>query len=246
MPYQTGGYSGLTVSGKLKRAPRAPKLPRASAGDGGPFGKPRSSGRRKAPCKYGARIDGRCPPAPKQPLAIPRTLNLPEPQGKKAPLLSREEKQILGLAGLSGRRAIKRTLTRTAAAAGRLAGKTVKGQALRAAARAGGRGAAGRVAARIAAGSLLGAAAIAGLAAYYVTTMYINRKAKSREQRAQNAFEVARASRALRLDIEARQGRPLTPEQRAQMQQTFRAEMTKIGIPLSDIGGRQALDFSKL
>jgi hypothetical protein len=78
---------------------------------------------------------------------------------------------------------------------------------------------------------------MAGLAAYYITRAVINRRAKTREERAENAYQIARAYRLMRADLKKRQGYKLTAEQLALAAQTFKTELAKIGLTTSDLGG---------
>jgi hypothetical protein len=170
--------------------------------------------------------------AARKPLAVPRTLTYPGKTAPRAPKLGTEEKYALGALGLSGRRAIRRGVGRAVRAVGALRGKTVRGTAVRAAVRAG----AGRAGARLALGYLGGAAAVAGVAAYYITRAIINRRARTREERAENAFQIAKAYRLMRADLAKRQGFPLTTEQLQLAAQTFKTELAKLGLTTTDLG----------
>lgn len=102
---------------------------------------------------------------------------------------------------------------------------------------------AGAIAARTA-GSAAAAAgltasllAAAGLAAYLVTKKILEARAAGREDRAQNAFELAQAYRKARVEAEAKLKRPLNPRELDDFSRLFKAKLKELGLTTDDLGG---------
>lgn len=219
----------------------------ASNGQGLPYTSfPTSSGSStrstSKPCAYGDRLpDGKCPKKPKvararkakmpRLVAVPKTLKAPQITRRNPLKVSTEGKLIAGAVAYGGRGAARKALTTAGRALANLQGKTVGGTAARAAIRAG----AGAAGARLATGMLLGGAAMAGLLSYYITKGIIDYRRSTKEARAQNAFEMAKAYRRTRIDIETRQKRPMTPNQHQQLAAVFQAELAKLGLSSRDL-----------
>jgi len=237
MPYS--GHSGqATTLLTLKKAPRArPPSPSQRA----------AIRQALATAKPKARASRRKPKA-KAPVTIAQTLSYPRKATKPAiPKLATEEKYLLAAAGLTGRRAIKRRVAQAATKLAELKGKRVT-TALRYATgrayptkalvqtlgKAGARAAlrAGAIGAR----ASLGAIGLAALASYYITRAILKRRARTREERAQNAFEAAKAYRLMRVAAEEKQGYPLNPTQLKMAAEAFKQELAKLGLETTDLG----------
>jgi hypothetical protein len=157
-------------------------------------------------------------------LSIPKTLQYPRLTAKNPLRLSREEKLLGAAAGLANQRALKSAGTKAVQQAAKviISRGAVAGFSKAAIARA-------------AATQILGPAAIAGAAAYWITTALLNRKARTREERAINASRAATAYRNLRADIAAKQRRPLSAAQLRQAATAFQVELSKLGLSTADL-----------
>ena len=74
----------------------------------------------------------------------------------------------------------------------------------------------------------LSLAAMAGIAAYAATTYIITKRARNKEERAQQAYEAAQAYREARLMAAEKQGRPLSAAQLATLSRQFKAKLATI------------------
>jgi hypothetical protein len=85
------------------------------------------------------------------------------------------------------------------------------------------------------AGATLTAAAIAGVAAYYLTRYVLGRTDRLRATLQENAARASEAYRAARLQIEEDQGRSLTKSQQAQLGRAFQMNLQKLGLSKNDL-----------
>jgi len=225
MPYSGHGGQATTLL-TLKKAPRA---------------RPPSPSQRAAirqalatSAKPKARASRR-KPKPKAPVTIAQTISYPKAPVKGKVKLAPEEKFLLAALGLQGKRAIKRGVLKAARAAQGLRARTVGSlvKQLTPALRAGGGAGAAGVRAGLGA---LGGIGLAALASYYITRAILNRRARTREERAQNAFELAKAYRLMRVAAEEKQGYPLNPVQLKMAAEAFKQELAKLGLKTTDLG----------
>lgn len=152
----------------------------------------------------------RQPKRPKQrkALKVPRTLSYPKVTEKNPLRAPTPTELVLGAAG--GRRIVR-------AAAARL-------------------GAQGGAAVTLGSG-LLTQAAIAGAAAYALTSVGLTKLAMKKATKRENAARAADAYRYLRNKLAADQGRPLTKTQLKQTATIFKNELLKLGLSSSDLSG---------
>ncbi|MGH7180146.1 MAG: hypothetical protein ACREJC_22400 [Tepidisphaeraceae bacterium] len=173
----------------------------------------------KAP-KYSARSSaaktGRLPRL----ASIPQTLKYPKITKKNPLKISTEEKLVGGGAALVGARTAKALSIRAAKAAA----ETIITPARLAAATGGQIGA-----------QIIAPALIAGVAAYYITRAIINYRARTKEERAQNAFELSKAYRLARSNIETKQRRNLTPAQHQTLGNVFKSQLADLGLSTRDL-----------
>lgn len=94
-------------------------------------------------------------------------------------------------------------------------------------------------------GGVIGAAALAGLAAYAVTTALIKRGARTKEELRENAFQLSQAYRRLRQEIEYKQGRKMTPAQQRAAAAAFQKELLKLGLSSHDLSKLNSTFFAK-
>lgn len=116
---------------------------------------------------------------------------------------------------------------RTAQAIMKLGRKNV-GAVARVAGRVGARGAAGALAST--ASAALGAVALAGLAAFFLTRAVLHKRARTKQQLQENAFNLAQAYRKARVKAENQQGRPLSADQHQTLRDAFRQQAENLGI----------------
>jgi len=77
---------------------------------------------------------------------------------------------------------------------------------------------------------LLGGVALAGIAAYALTTYLVHRKPKKREEQLAAAAEAAQAYRAARVMAAESQGKPLTAAQQRVLAAEFKKKLAALGI----------------
>jgi len=94
-------------------------------------------------------------------------------------------------------------------------------------------------------GALVGAAAIAGIAALAVTSAGINRYVRTLEDRRENAFKIAQAYRQARIRIEEKQRQPLTSSQFKDLKYAFDRELGKLGLSTKNLGGLNQSFFER-
>ncbi len=78
--------------------------------------------------------------------------------------------------------------------------------------------------------AILGATALAGVAAFALTSYLIHRKPKAREEKLAAAAEAAQAYRAARLMAAEAQGRPLTAAQQKTLAAAFKSKLAALGV----------------
>lgn len=88
---------------------------------------------------------------------------------------------------------------------------------------------------RLAAAGVLGAVAIAGILAYYITSYVVERPDRARATLQENAARAADAYRAARIKIESDQGRPLTATQKKQLGNFFKAKLNELGLDSQEL-----------
>lgn len=155
----------------------------------------------------------------KKPVAVPKTISYKKASAPSKKVTTEEKIGRAAVGSFIGKKAGQAVL--------KLGGKNV-GAVARVAGRVGSRGAATAVA-RLAS-TALSAVALAGIAAFAITTVILNRRAATKKQLQDNAFNLGQAYRRARLVAEEKQGRKLTPLQHQQLRDAFRAEAEKLGI----------------
>lgn len=85
------------------------------------------------------------------------------------------------------------------------------------------------------AGAAVGPALFGGAVAYGLANALLNRYARTREEQQQNAFELAKAYRLARLNIQTKQRRPLTVAQLQTLGNVFKAELSRLGLSSRDL-----------
>lgn len=199
---------------KLKKAPKAKKVKAAP--------KP------KPPCKYGPRNSkGLCPKKPKTlKQAIQRDLKSDTRPTAGGSATS---------AHLSG--AAQKAVDKAATAAGNRAAKAAE-VALKkySTARKSGSGAVGTAAAAIGAKGLAGVA-LAGIAAYWVTSKILEARKAKRTTRAELAAAASDGYRLARQEaVRANKGKALTTAQHLELANAYKAELRKLGLSTTDLG----------
>lgn len=210
MPY---GGTQLQLSG-LQKAPR-PKKPKA-----GPKPKP--------PCKYGPRTKaGKCPKKPRTlKQAVQRDLGSDtRPTGGGS--------ATSGYLGTVAQKAVDKAATAAGNRAARSAEAALKKYG---AARKSGAGAIGTTVAA-AGGKAIAGVALAGIAAYWVTSKILEARQQRRTKRADLAAAAADGYRMARLEAQRlNKGRPLTTAQHLELANAFKAELKKLGLSTTDLG----------
>lgn len=84
-------------------------------------------------------------------------------------------------------------------------------------------------------GAAIGLAISAGLAAYGITSYVIRKLKEKKEGREQLAFQASQAYRAARVELEERQGQPLSKGQQTQLANGFKAELKKLGLTTTNL-----------
>lgn len=82
----------------------------------------------------------------------------------------------------------------------------------------------------------LGGAALAGIAAFWITTQVLKALERRRLAPGEKAFEAAMAYRRARLEAAATQGAPLTAAQQVVLAGAFRAQLKALGFSTSELG----------
>ena len=152
---------------------------------------------------------------------IPKSITYPKISERNPIKISREEKIGGGLAAYSARAKLGAAAKKAAAALG--------GQNIR----------------TLPKGGVIGAAALAGLAAYAVTTALIKRNARTTEELRENAFQLSQAYRRLRQEIEYKQGRKMTPAQQRAAAAAFQKELLKLGLSSHDLSKLNSKFFER-
>lgn len=236
MPYNgvEGGYTVFPTAGKPPAARGGPKAAKA-----------RKSPKPKKPCKYGARVNGRCPPKPRASVLGATAAKLggirTTTRGRQsiATRLTRKAEGRVStiaatLAATKGRQAV----TAARGALTRIAGPGVKGT-IPAAAKAILKSPVSKVASAGAAGfsATLSAVALAGIASFAITTYIINARKKRRMDRAATAAAAADAYRAARLQAEAQKGAPLSTLEHQILAREFKQQLADIGLETTNLKG---------
>lgn len=186
---------------KKKRAKRAKKAKKA-----------------KRPCKYGRGADGYCNKKPsggsyyddREP-AAPRRRTTSSSTRARRDLEKAAEKAVSGALEGGLRLATDPVFRQQVGALGRTSVSDI--------AKAGGAGAA-----------ILGGTALAGIAAYALTSYLIHRKPKKREEQLAAAAEAAQAYRAARVMAAETQGKPLTAAQQKILAGEFKKKLAALGV----------------
>jgi len=217
------GYGGLPSEAPVT-FPRAKTPKRTRSGRSGaprrssPAPKKRKAAAKK-PCKYGARVNGKCPPKPKAPrfdeaVWLPDEPKAPKPRKRtkaEAKVIRRAEAQL----ERAGRTAITKGATKvlqSKAGARAAAGATKAARYLGTSVTAlSGAGAAGAV----------GLAIAAGVGSFLATRAILGAIRDRKERAQQAAYEAARAMRQTRLEAEDRLGRPLTVAELQRIKKAF-------------------------
>lgn len=84
-------------------------------------------------------------------------------------------------------------------------------------------------------GAAIGLAITAGLAAYGLTSYVIRKMQEKKEGREQLAFQASQAYRAARVQLEERQGQPLSKAQQVQLANGFKSELKKLGLTTTNL-----------
>lgn len=189
----------------LPRA-KAPKAPKAAKG--------------KKPCKYGPRTAaGLCPKKPRAGSAAygDATGDYRTSAQRKSDAASKRRAQKAVENVVVG--AVKGLTTKQA----REAVSTLAGLPVKDVLKAGKAGAA-----------LLSTVALAGIAAYEITKYVVTRRAENREQRAQQAYEMAIAYRNARAEAQRQQrGKALSAQQQRELAAAFKSKLAELGFPVS-------------
>jgi hypothetical protein len=216
--YQIASASALPGM-KLRRAPKAR---RAKA----------KTTRQKPPCKYGERLkNGRCPKKLRTLRgSLMRDINKGSTRST-AGFVKQRATHIVERAVVGGTLVAAKQLLdkwRTAREAAKAAGAA--GLAVRLAA-------ALRLPVSALTAGQLGGVALAGFAAYWITSKIIEAPGLRRQERADQAFELGQAYRNARLEAADTQGQPLSAQQQATLAIEFRKGLTALGFSTSVLPG---------
>jgi len=210
----------------------------------------------KRACKYGARVNGLCPKKPKSGSSKKGKKPCKYGRGsdgycKKKPSAARESYDFTQEEAPAPKprkkkaSAAERKLTTSAGKVGGLIGEKVGSAAYKAVSNKENRKAlsdflkvpVSAIPALPALGkaAALGGVAIAGIAAFAITTYLVQKRAANKEQKQQQAFEVAQAYRQARLLAAEKQGKPLSAAQQAQLSAAFKSKLKSMGIDTSSL-----------
>lgn len=208
----------------------------------------RTSSARSAPagraCKYGARLaNGRCPPKPAS--AKPACAYGPRLANGRCPPKPRTAagqtrgivRSIGAAAGAKRGSGTDQALGAVGGALGSLAARRAKAALRTRAAGAGAAAVLAKIGTRGAAAIGFGAIGAAGLAAYFITKRILENRAFARAERADQAFEVAQAYRAARLEGERLNRGPLTPRQQSELALEFKKQLQELGLSTDQLSG---------
>ena len=208
----------------------------------------RATARSKPPCKYGPRVDGYCPKKPPRLTeASTGAIGTASSSSRKSSRAPLGERVIVESAKEAAQTAVQRAIPRTRLTRKQLATQTrvVIGEAKKTV----GKSVAKAIelgktpvkalagAGAVSAGATGAALAAAGILSYWVTKKILEIPANRRAARSAKAAAAADAYRQARLDLAARQGKPLSQAQLVELATAFKAELAKLGLTTKDLGG---------
>jgi len=222
----TGGKS------KAKKKPPCKYGPRDR--DGYCPKKPKAAKKAKKPCKYGPRdADGYCP---KKPSRYDGGEEYQAPGRREPDRVKITPRRGAGTAEKLATKVAEQVATSTLR---RLATKAQRNPE-QATAAAGAATAVARSSVKKALASgvgraALGGIALAGIASYAATTYILQRRARNKEEREQQAYEAALAYRESRAAAARQKGAPLTPAENRSLGTEFRATLRRLGISTAGV-----------
>lgn len=199
---------------KLVKAPKAKKV--------------KAPPKPKPPCKYGPRTKaGKCPKKPKSlKQAVQRDL-------KSGTGVTTGGSATTGHLGATAQKAIDKAAT---AAGNRAATKVEAALKTYSQKRGSGVGTLGATVAGAGAAKIAGVA-LAGIAAYWITSKILEARKQKRTTRAELAAAAADAYRLARQEAQRlNKNKPLTTAQHLELSNAFKAELKKLGLSTTDLG----------
>jgi len=223
----SAGATGVTAGRRKSKKRKAKKATKKKATK-------KKAKKAKKPCKYGPRdADGYCPKKPSRnpfaeegdaPAAAPRRKKA---AAKKAPArkASAAEKAITKAAEAAAMRGLTKLQRKAADPAFQTAAAGLAGTSVRSLS---------KIPKAAAVGALSGIA-LAGIAAFAATTYILQRRARNKEEREQQAYEAALAYREARAAAARQKGAPLTPAENRSLGTEFKATLRRLGISTAGV-----------